>query len=1145
MKTLMHINYRTFLRKGVACFLIYSMLFVLPARIVYAAPDNPDVVAGAAGVTQAGNTTNVDVMSSRAVINWDSLDTNSSEILQYLHEGGNFAVLNRVMQGGATQFNGSLLANQGTIIIVNPKGLVFGPTSLVQAASFTASSLDISNTDFMDGVQNFAGDGMGEVANYGNISAEQVALIGKKVLNAGTISSPGGYTIMAAGDSVYLGSESSDVVVEVASVTVPDGAVDGIGDVINEGTIDATDGMIIMAAGDTYARAIDGLDTLSVAVESGVGRVGQFGTAIADGSTGDGGSITMTAAEVVVLGDESITTANAGTNGDGGEIVTYSPDTALFSENAIVEAKGGSESGNGGFVEVSGKDHVEIWGQVDTSAEGGDNGTFLIDPTNIIIAAGGTSAAMNPHWDVDNYRFYQDGGSTQNSLSTALLQSYLVGNDVVVSTYEGGTATAEGWIWVATAINWSSGNTLTLDANGHITISAEINNSGTGGFNAFTNGAVQEGTINVNADVTAGSIVMQAGDPTLDADPTSNLTVADGVTLRATSDGIDLSAREHITIAGDVIAEQGDIDITADSDMRGRGNVDASGNIDAEQGSVGIKGRAVTVNTVHANENIKIVGLEDVGFEGGGIVDAKGLISTDNGNIDIMVNATPETTDEFGKPVFEESDDLDLDPLGLIKIGDDVIAGDNVTLHNNTKFYAEEDQHVTAENGMIAAKGTLTKTSSEGSLYLLAYEDVSLADDVSNGGGGVSVISETGKIFTPGSGNALNINIEGYASEVSGDGVDGADLPFGDGKAAIVLLSDETFELGPDADLTARGVYGNTDVDDRPGGDLLAEDGAIIGGFERDEGIPSDIAIYVGSASGNVVINSEHPFAIEVLNRSREGIATVVLDAYDTVSIPYLQSLSIEELQLLIDEHGSYYSISFRLEVVSRITEWLSQAIDNGTLPFADNPEIMEALLGQDYVLRGAGLDNPGITDGRAWVLEDPTQENVAAPLAALELPELKGCPVEMDAAASELAINTDQLQLLIGSSLATNPNLQPCDACQKLVTSANILNDADGTRLAAMNQIFNTMAPADAPFTPEMSATIATAFANLSEENSQYALANEYVNAFVDYVAVIGNDLQVPVGDPVAFALEKHGDAIAAADGNPNMAAYIMAQLQ
>ena len=93
----------------------------------------------------------MNVGSARAVINWDSLDTASQEVLEFLKASGNFAVLNRVIQGGTTQFDGSLFGNQGHIIIVNPHGIVFGPTALVQASKFTASSLDITNKDFMDG----------------------------------------------------------------------------------------------------------------------------------------------------------------------------------------------------------------------------------------------------------------------------------------------------------------------------------------------------------------------------------------------------------------------------------------------------------------------------------------------------------------------------------------------------------------------------------------------------------------------------------------------------------------------------------------------------------------------------------------------------------------------------------------------------------------------------------------------------------------------------------------------------------------------------------------------------------------------------------------------------------------------------------
>ena len=204
MNFLKSFSRRWYCKQIAACFLA-NLMFFFPV-VVSATPTNPDVVAGSASVGAAGNVTTVEMITDQAVINWDSLDTSSNEVLQFLKDSGNFAVLNRVMQGGATHFDGSLFGNQGNIIIVNPSGIVFGPTALVQASQFTASTLDITNTDFMAGVYSFvAGDAIGEIANYGEIAAEKVALIAQKVLNAGVIRSPGGYVMMAAGDKVYLG----------------------------------------------------------------------------------------------------------------------------------------------------------------------------------------------------------------------------------------------------------------------------------------------------------------------------------------------------------------------------------------------------------------------------------------------------------------------------------------------------------------------------------------------------------------------------------------------------------------------------------------------------------------------------------------------------------------------------------------------------------------------------------------------------------------------------------------------------------------------------------------------------------------------------------------------------------------------------
>ena len=180
-----------------------------------------------------------------------------------------------------------------------------------------------------------------------------------------------------------------------------------------------------------------------------------------------------------------------------------------------------------------------------------------------------------------------------------------------------------------------------------------------------------------------------------------------------------------------------------------------------------------------------------------------------------------------------------------------------------------------------------------------------------------------------------------------------------------------------------------------------------------------------------------------------------------------------------------------------------------------------------------------------------------AAPLPLLEIPKLVGCPVLLEAAANELAVNSDELQLLIANAMATNPNLQPCDACENLLEAASALKGINPEIIAAMNLIFNNLAPLDTPFTPEASASVRTAFANFRdmepqlaimsaeqyEQYQQYMLADEVIEAFVSYVAVLDNDLKLPVGDAMALVIDKYFEPIEAS-GNPNIGAYIIEQI-
>ena len=160
-----------------------------------------------------------------------------------------------------------------------------------------------------------------------------------------------------------------------------------------------------------------------------------------------------------------------------------------------------------------------------------------------------------------------------------------------------------------------------------------------------------------------------------------------------------------------------------------------------------------------------------------------------------------------------------------------------------------------------------------------------------------------------------------------------------------------------------------------------------------------------------------------------------------------------------------------------------------------------------------------------------------AAALPVLEEPEMFGCPALLDAAALELGMTTETIQVSIQKAVALAPNIQPCEACEMLMNSALVLKDPDGIGMAAMAQIFNQIAPADMPPSDEMFASIALAFENNSSD-PQFATALAHAEAFVQYIAAM-DELGAPVDDSTAYALDKYGQT--ALSENPNIAAYIM----
>ena len=89
-------------------------------------------------------------------------------------------------------------------------------------------------------------------------------------------------------------------------------------------------------------------------------------------------------------------------DGDGGTAIVWADNSTLF--QGEIKARGLGEFGSGGFVEVSGKNDLKMWGLVDASAVSGERGTALFDPGTVTVGGAGSTipvATLNSTLDTN------------------------------------------------------------------------------------------------------------------------------------------------------------------------------------------------------------------------------------------------------------------------------------------------------------------------------------------------------------------------------------------------------------------------------------------------------------------------------------------------------------------------------------------------------------------------------------------------------------------------------------------------------------------------------------------------------------------------------------------------------------------------
>jgi filamentous hemagglutinin family protein len=417
-----------------------AAVLALP-RYSLAGPTGGTVVGGSATISQSGSTTNINQSTNQAIINWQTFSIAPSETVNFNQPSSTSATLNRVIGNEQSIIAGALNAN-GRVFIINSAGIIFTKGAQVNVGGLVASTLDISNQDFMARNYKFSGTSSAAVINQGRIHANPggyVALLGKTVSNDGVIVANLGTVAMVSGEKITLNFAGNSLV----DVTIDQGTLNAL--VENKRAIIANGGRVILTA-----KAADQI--LSAQVNNSGIIQARTMASLKGGSNGT---------RVVHKGSIKLL-AQGGTVNVTGKLDASAP-----------------KGGDGGSIETSG-DKVKIADSavITTKSTYGQNGSWLIDPDGFTIAP--------------------IGGDISGKLLSAELG---LSNITIASTSGHGT---DGNINVNDTVTWSSGTTLTLNATNAINVNALISGPNGGltlnaGTDITINAPLQVATLNATA----------------------------------------------------------------------------------------------------------------------------------------------------------------------------------------------------------------------------------------------------------------------------------------------------------------------------------------------------------------------------------------------------------------------------------------------------------------------------------------------------------------------------------------------------------------------------------------------------------------------------------------------------------------------
>lgn len=498
---------RTMLVKRLSPFVLFFL-----GTLVSAQPSGPSVRQGSVQFDQTANQLRIQQLSDTAIVNWQSFSIPAAHSVNIAQPGSGSAILNRVTGADPSRLMGQLTAN-GRVYLINPNGILVGNGARIDAGAFIASTLDVSDQDFLaGGDMGFFGSSKARVQNLGSITTYNgdVILIGHEVSNQGSVTSEG-VTALAAGLDVLL-TPMDDQRIQILTSVETEDHPSAVG-AENTGIIEAVQAELKAAGGNVYDLAVNQAGIIrATGVENRNGRIlltsdqgfvshsGELTARNADGSGGEillggdlqGGNPLVANATNTRVSETAILDVSA-ERGHAGRVIVWADKSTDF--RGRIEGRGAESGGNGAFAEVSGKQTLNFQGLADLRAPAGRIGQLLLDPASLTIQAAGPDTNLlttgsNPATTVADARV------TPSILTVSTLEAQLALSDVILDTSVTGPRNGDidftgpapvipaeypdGSIVVNSPIQWSSGTTLNFNSANNIEVNASINGGATG-----------------------------------------------------------------------------------------------------------------------------------------------------------------------------------------------------------------------------------------------------------------------------------------------------------------------------------------------------------------------------------------------------------------------------------------------------------------------------------------------------------------------------------------------------------------------------------------------------------------------------------------------------------------------------------------